>query len=135
MHYITHTHTRSGGEIRTMHAECTQVPSRTQTRSSNRSPSFECMQEEMSQDKFRVKSFRKYCRQFVCVYIYIFDRCHFVLYLRDRGTQTNIWKEYKNEKLHFIHLKKYRKNTLYISVWRLVRILSKITCTAFRCIR
>lgn len=83
------------------------IYSRTQTRSSDRLPS----NERRNILRFLREIVRKYCRQ----NLYI-DRCHLV-FERQRNTDEH-WKKYKNEKLHFIHLKTYRKNTLYLLTTR-----------------
>lgn len=124
MHYITRTHTRSGGEIR-MHAENAykyNIPSRTQTRSSNRSPSFEYTKEEVSQGKF-VKLFKKHAVNLSmssCIWEIEEHR-------RALGKSTKM-------KNYILFIWKSIEKILFISVWHLVRILSKITCTASRCI-
>lgn len=99
----------------------TIVPVRTQTRSSNRSPSFE-WKKRCLKTIFHVKSFWKFLYQSMSSCIWEIEE-----HRRTLGKSTKM-KNYIF--LFFFHLKKYRKNTLYLRLWRLARILSKITRTA-----
>jgi len=98
------------------------IYSRTQTRSSDRLPS----NKRRNILRFSRKIVRKNIVDKICISIDV------ILYLRDRGTQTNTGKSTKM-KNYILFIWKSIEKILFIS-WHLVRIFSKITCTAFCCI-